>query len=180
MLDHLVIYASETGNTRKLAHEIYSSLPVPNSNKDIVDVRTWHGQADAETYFVGFWANRGSCSLEIIDLLSSLHEKNVVLFGTCGIGNTDDYYKSLEQNARVWLSSDNHFIGSYFCQGRMPDEVRRKYESCRGLCDDAKIDLMLSFYEDALTHPDRHDLLNVRLFTDKCLTSIKAQSLIYI
>ncbi|WP_026653918.1 flavodoxin family protein [Butyrivibrio proteoclasticus] len=180
MLKHLVIYASETGNTKKLAHEIYSSLPVPLKDKEIVDVRTWHGQFDAENYFVGFWSNRGSCSLEIIDILSSLHDKNVALFGTCGMGNTDEYFKSLEQNARVWISDDNYFVDSYFCQGKMPPEVRDKYESYRGLCEDSKLDMMLNFYNDALEHPNRHDLLNARLFVDNCLTRIKELDLAFV
>lgn len=172
MLKNLVVYASETGNTKKLAEEIYMALPSSMGAKDIVDVRTWNGKLDAENYFIGFWANRGSASLEIIDILSSLHHRNIALFGTCGMGNTKKYYSSLEQNAQVWIADDNNFLGSYFCQGRMQDVIREKYESFRGICDDSKIDLMLSFFDEAITHPDQNDLLKAHLFVDKCISKI--------
>lgn len=167
MLKYLVIYASETGNTRLVAEEVYNSLPVSKKEKRLVDVRTWHGEYDAETYLVGFWANRGSCSLEIIDLLSSLHNRNVALFGTCGMGAGDRYYDKLAQNARVWLSDTNHYLGHFFCQGKMPIEIRRKYESCRGKCDDAKIDQMLDYFDEAASHPNRQDFLHAHLFAEK-------------
>ncbi|SFB76464.1 flavodoxin family protein BilS [Butyrivibrio sp. YAB3001] len=171
MLKNLVVYASETGNTKKLAEVIFDALP-SSTGKDIVDVRTWNGKLDAENYFVGFWANRGSCSLEIIDILSSLRKKNIALFGTCGMGNTNTYYHKLEQNAKVWIPDDNRYLGAYFCQGKMQPSIRDKYESYRGKCDDNKIDLMLSFFDDALSHPDNQDLLKAHLFVDECMKKI--------
>lgn len=172
MVKNLVVYASETGNTKLLAEEIYNALPNSGGEKKIVDVYHWNGCYDAENFFVGFWANRGSCALEIIDLLSSLHNRNIVLFGTCGMGNSKQYYDKLEQNARVWIPDDNNFIGSYFCQGRMPEEIRRKYESYRGQCDDVKLDVMLQVFDEALPHPDKQDLLKANVFTAECLKKI--------
>lgn len=168
MLKNLVVYASETGNTKQLAEEIYISLPGSKKDKEIIDVRSWNGRLDAQNYFVGFWVNRGTCSLEIIDILSSLHEKNIALFATCGMGSSKSYYDTLEQNIKVWIPNDNNFLGSYFCLGKMPSFVRDKYESYRGKCDDTKIDLMLSYYEESLSHPDNQDLLKAHLFVDKC------------
>ncbi|WP_029232491.1 flavodoxin family protein BilS [Butyrivibrio sp. VCB2006] len=176
MLKYLVIYASETGNTKKVAEEIYKALPSKKDDKAIVDVRTWNGSLDAENYFIGFWANRGSCSLEIIDILSSLHNRNVAVFGTCGMGNTDSYYSGLAQNATAWLSESNNFLGSYFCQGRMQESIRDKYESYRGKCDDAKIDAMLKIYDSALSHPNREDFQKARYFVDRCVK--KAENLV--
>ena len=179
MEKYLIVYASETGNTKMLAQEIYNAIPFSGCKKKLVNIRNWNGCLDADNVFVGFWANRGSCSLEIIDLISSLHNKNVMLFGTCGLGNTDSYYKNLEQNALVWLPCDNNFLGSFFCQGKMPVQIRNKYESCRGKCEDSMIDLMLSQYDEAATHPDKQDLLKARLFADEMQKKIKAMEAAY-
>lgn len=178
MLKNLVVYASETGNTKMLAEEVYKALPSSMGEKAIVAVHQWNGQLDAENYFIGFWVNRGSCSLEIIDILSSLHHRNIALFATCGMGNTQKYYDNLDQNARVWISEDNNIVGSYFCQGKMPLEIRHKYESYRGQCDDAKIDRMLRIYDDALTHPNQLDLLKASNFVDECLKKISSLVLV--
>ena len=169
MITNLVVYSSETGNTKLLAEEIYYYLPDSMGTKDIVNIRSWNGTLFAENYFIGFWINRGSCSLEIIDLISSIKESNVAFFGTCGLGSTDDYYKMIEQNAKVWLPDSNTFLGSYFCQGRMPMEIRDRYEACRGKCDDAKIDHMLECFDSAFNHPDSQDIYRTHQFVDNCL-----------
>ena len=174
MKRYLVAYASETGNTLMLAKEIHNAINCPKDEKELVDIRSWNGTLDAELYFIGFWINRGSCSLEIIDLISSLHGKNVAFFGTCGLGDNYEYHKMLEQNARAWLAEDNNFLGSFFCLGKMPVEIRNRYESLRGNYGDVQIDFMLSMLDDAASHPDNQDLLRVRLFTDEML--IKAEN----
>ena len=179
MLKYLVIYASETGNTKKLAEEIYKALPSSKKDKALVDVRTWNGTLDAETYFIGFWANRGSCTLEIIDILSSLNHRNIALFGTCGTGNAKGYYSLLEQNASVWISDDNNYLGSYFCQGKMTDELRAKYESYRGKCDDEKIDQIIKIFDSAKNHPSREDLQRAHQFVNECYLQAK-ESLLHV
>ena len=171
MLKYLVVYASESGNTKMIAEEIFKAIPSPS--KDIVNIRQWTGKLDAETYFIGFWANHGSCSLEIIDLLSSLINKNIAIFGTCGMNNTEEYYKNIETNVRAWISDSNYYLGSYFCQGKMPALIREKYEKCRDKCDDQYIiDHMISMYEEGLQHPNRQDLLRANVFADTAIKNI--------
>lgn len=67
-MDYLVVYSSKTGNTEKVAMAIFNALP--GKSKDVQRVEELKGEAD--TYFVGFWNNRGTCSGEIVELLSGL------------------------------------------------------------------------------------------------------------
>lgn len=83
---------------------------------------------DAETYFIGFWTDQGTCDMRVVDLLSELEGKNVALFGTCGMGANMEYYKSIEQKVKVWLPETCRYFGAYMCQGKMPMQVRQKYE----------------------------------------------------
>jgi len=171
MLKYLVVYASESGNTKKIADEIFYALP--SDSKEEINVRSWNGRHDAETYFIGFWANRGTCSLEIIDLISSLHKKNVAFFGTCGLGNDAEYYKLLEKSAVLWLADDNFFIGSYFCQGSMPALIREKYETYRDRLPDSDFNRMMTIIDEGLKHPDKQDLLKANVFTDTAIHKIQ-------
>ncbi len=170
MLKYLVVYASETGNTKKIADEIFYALP--SESKEEINIRSWNGKHDAETYFVGYWVNRGTCSLEIIDLISSLHRKNVAFFGTCGMGNDQEYYKQVEQIGTVWLPDENNFLGSYFCQGSMPRQIRDRYDELRGRCEDSKLDSMIAMFDVGQKHPDRQDLLKANVFTDTAIHRI--------
>ena len=68
-----VLYKSRTGNTEKLAKAIFEA--VPGQCKDIAPLE---GQTDYEMgdiYFIGFWTDRGSASVEVLDYLGSLQGK---------------------------------------------------------------------------------------------------------
>ncbi|WP_051656549.1 flavodoxin family protein [Butyrivibrio sp. AE3004] len=170
MLKYLVVYASETGNTKKIADEIFYALP--SDSKEEINVRSWNGRHDAETYFIGYWANRGTCSLEVIDLIMSLHGKNVAFFGTCGMGNDTEYYRQMENIGLVWLANDNTYLGGYFCQGSMPPMIKERYEEKRGRIDDDTIDRMIAIFDEGQKHPDRQDLLKANVFADTAIRKI--------
>ena len=95
-----VLYKSRTGNTEKLAKAIFEA--VPGQCKDIAPLE---GQTDYEMgdiYFIGFWTDRGSASVEVLDYLGSLQGKKIALFSTCSMGNDLEYYKKIEENIRVF------------------------------------------------------------------------------
>ena len=93
MLDYLVLYQSESGNTKKIAASIFSRLP--GNSKDLIDIDTDKTIPEANVYFIGFCVHRGSCSMEVSDFLSDLSGKQIALFGTCGMGDSPKYYKIL-------------------------------------------------------------------------------------
>ena len=111
-----VIYVSGTGNTAAVAKEIFQALP--SSPKDIQELDRARNALFADCYFIGFWANRGTASVEVLDFLSELHGKKVAFFGTCGMGNSPEYYAELENKVRAFLPDDNEYFGSFFCQGK--------------------------------------------------------------
>ncbi len=161
----MVVYTSRTGNTKKIATEIFSAIPDPE--KDLQDIQNRQHDLSADTFFVGFWNNRGSCPLEIIDLLSALHGKRIALFGTCGLGNDPQYFHTIESNVKVWIPEDNTYLGCFMCQGKMPMAVRTRYESMRNEGNSAQIDFMLHNFDEALLHPDDQDAADARAFVKK-------------
>lgn len=173
MLDYLVVYDSETGNTKKIATEIFSALP--GMSKDLVNLHERTSFPEAQIYFVGFCVHRGTCSLEIGSFLSGLSGKSVALFGTCGTGNSPEYYKEIASSAQIWLEDDNHYLGSFICQGKMPLAVRQKYESMLNTpkeCDSKKIRQQLQNFDEAMIHPTRTDLENASVFAAECIKKV--------
>lgn len=174
MYDYLVLYSSETGNTKQVAGEIFNAIP--GTSKDICDIKDFHHDKEAKVYFVGFWTNRGSCDMSIMSLLGGLHNKKVALFGTCGMGKNPEYFHSIANNVSVFIPDDCEYLGSYLCQGRMPLQVRNRYE---GLLtanpgEEDKIRAMLQNFDEALTHPDNEDLNSAQTFVSNILGSLGA------
>ena len=155
-MEVMVIYSSHTGNTKKIASSIFAAIP--GDSKDMQSIDEYSGK-DAETYFVGFWTDKGTCDMRVVDLLSELEGKNVALFGTCGMGTNEEYYKSIEQKVKVWLPEDCRYLGAYMCQGKMPMSVRARYEKMLESPEHVpNVSAMIENFDRALSHPDAEDL----------------------
>ena len=158
-MEVMVIYSSHTGNTKKVASSIFAAIP--GDSKDMQSIDEYNGK-DAETYFIGFWTDKGTCDMRVVDLLSELEGKNVALFGTCGMGANEEYYKSIEQKVKVWLPEDCRYLGAYMCQGKMPLSVRERYVKMKEQPDHMpNIDAMIENFDKALSHPDADDLVKL-------------------
>lgn len=170
MLDYLVLYESETGNTKKIATEIFSVLP--GMSKDLININERDSIPEAAVYFVGFCVHRGTCSLDIGNFLGGLSGKSIALFGTCGAGNSHEYYRSIENSAQIWLEDDNRYLGGFFCQGKMPLPVRQKYEAMLEQAEEKErpmIQMQLQNFDEAMIHPTQDDLEHAKEFALNCI-----------
>lgn len=165
-MDYEVVYSSRTGNTQKVAMEIFESLP--GISKDIRNV-TEPARDQADLYFVGFWNNKGTCSSEIMDFLSGLRGCRVALFGTCGLGRGNEYFERVANQVSVFLSEDCEYMGSFLCTGKMQPRVLEKYKILLDKEDSPQIRSMIQIYEDAMLHPDGADLKAAREFVRRIL-----------
>lgn len=172
MLDYLVLYTSRTGNTKQLAKEIFAALP--GTEKDICELEDAGSFQEAAVYFVGFWVNQGTCEMNVIDALGSMHGKSVALFGTCGMGGDSAYYKKIENNISVFLPEDNQYLGIYLCQGKMPMTVRNKYEGMMAAAKEkGAVERMIQNFDEALLHPNEKDFREAVEFAAAAVESVK-------
>lgn len=164
-MKYLVVYTSKTGNTEKIAAEIFEALP--GMSKDIQRVEEVRGNADL--YFVGFWNDKGTCSGSIMDFLSSIHGKKVALFGTCGMGGSKEYFKQVSKRVEALIPDDDEFLGSFICTGRMPPQVLERYKMMQERQDSPQLRRMIKAYEEGMLHPDEKDLELAREFVETIL-----------
>ncbi|MBQ8184891.1 MAG: flavodoxin [Lachnospiraceae bacterium] len=162
MLDYAVLYCSETGNTKQVAFQIFSALP--GQDKDILSLDEIDTIPEAKTYFVGFFVNKGTCSVEVIRCLEHLGGKNIALFGTCGSSPTEEYKKMVENQVSVWIEGDNTYLGMFLCQGKMPIQIRRKYEDMRTAQNARQVERLLANFDEAMLHPGEKDFEAARQF----------------
>ena len=156
---------SRTGNTEKIAQAIFSAIP--GKNKDIA---RFAGQTDydmGDIYFIGFWTDRGSASVEVLDYLGSLQGKKIALFGTCGMGESIEYYRKIEERIKVFIEDGNQYLGCFLCQGKMTMQVREKYLKMRHPGNEGQIQKMLQNFDKALLHPDWKDMENAQRFVHR-------------
>lgn len=157
-----VLYVSSTGNTEKVAHQLFQALPAPC--KDIERLENAMGKYDSDCYLLGFWANRGTANVEVLDFISGLHNKKVAFFGTYGLGDSSGGCAQLERKVLAFLPEDNEYFGSFFCQGKMPMQARSKLEQILLKENHKFAAQFLRSFDQALFHPSAEDLKNAIRF----------------
>ena len=118
---------------------------------------------EADVIFLGFWTDKGDCSEKIGKYMETLHGRKVFLFGTAGFGGAEAYFAQILSRVSAHLGEGDMIAGSYMCQGRMPEGVRRRYESMLEKDPgDEKIQAMIENFDRALAHPDEKDTERLR------------------
>lgn len=87
-------------------------------------------------------------------------------------GNSPEYYKEIASSVRIWLEDDNHYLGSFICQGKMPLAVRQKYESLLNTPKDCELPANPTAITEFCRSNDSSDtaqiLENAALFATEC------------
>ena len=120
-----IVVSSVTGNTLKVAKAIFESLV--NSNKvdkcALVKVEDYKNSDDFENVLVGFWLDSGHADIKALEVIKSLKDKNVGIFGT--LGGRPDSKGAFEvmQKTCESLDKSNVLLGNMFIQGKVNSEV---------------------------------------------------------
>ncbi len=152
-----IIYSSKTGNTQKLAETIQNILPKDNCQ--------YYGTVEkapknlSNLLYIGFWTEKGTASMEMIEFLKQLKNKKIFLFGTAGYGGSQNYFEGIIKNVKKNIDSSNTLIGTFMCQGKMPLSVKERYKKMQEQNNSSlKIDQLIANFDKALSHPDATDL----------------------
>ena len=155
-MSYAIVYSSRTGNTALLAQALKEALPQGNC--------LYCGAPDAkaltaQTIYVGFWTDKGTCDAAAAQFLQSLTHHQVFLFGTAGFGGARAYFDQILASAAKNLPDGAVEIGRFMCQGKMPEVVRQRYEAME---ESPRRQAMLENFDQARSHPDAADLERAR------------------
>lgn len=129
--------------------------------------------SEADVVFVGFWCDKGSCSPAVQHFLQGLAGKRVFLFGTCGFGESDEYFAQILERVRAYLPVDALFIGGAMCQGKMGMGVKRRYE---GMLEkdpeNAQARMLIDNWSKAQSHPNEDDVSRIAAAAKEALEGI--------
>ena len=162
-----IVYSSRTGNTKRLAEAIEASLQPQGC--------LYVGPPDeaalaADRLFIGFWTDKGRCNQEITDFLKTLKGKEVFLFGTAGFGGSQEYFDKILSSVQKRLGASNTVIGTYMCQGKMPQSVRKRYVKMKNSpLPIPNVDKMIENFDTAVSHPDETDLQKLKYAVAQCI-----------
>lgn len=155
-MSYAIVYSSRTGNTAMLAQAVREALPQE-------DCRYFGAPAPqaltADTVYVGFWTDKGTCDEPTARFLQSLTDQKVFLFGTAGFGGAPAYFQQILDRVKANLAPGVQVTGTYMCQGKMPPAVRDRYAAME---ESPRRTAMLENFDQALSHPDQEDLARLQ------------------
>ena len=99
------------------------------------------------------------------EFLKKVHNRQIALFGTCGFGQSQEYYDRIVENVKQWIPKDNSCLGAFLCMGKMPMQVRQRYEVMEENPEQrGKAQMLIRNFDKALLHPDDADIQNAVAF----------------
>ncbi len=122
----LVVYSTQTDNTKKLAYALYDALP---SEKEISFVSDAPDPGDYDFVAVGFWLMAGKPDPKSATYLEQIQaEQKAFLFATHGAAKGSEHAQQAMQAAREIISTAD-VLGTYSCQGKVNPKVLAKVKA---------------------------------------------------
>ena len=164
-MSYAIVFSSQTGNTKLLAEALKNSLP----QEECLYIGTPDPKAlNADTLYVGFWTDKGNADAASLSFLKLLQDKKVFLFGTAGFGGSEEYFHRILKNVQKSLGRSNKIIGTFMCQGKMPQSVRERYVKMKENPEHpTNLDALIKNFDCALSHPDMDDLERLKMIIMK-------------
>ena len=161
-MSYAIVFSSRTGNTALLAQTIRDTLP-----GDCLYFGTPDPKAlEAETVYVGFWTDKGSCDDRTRVFLKNLQNTKIALFGTAGYA-APDYIHSILKQAEANIPVNNTVLTGFVCQGKMQPAVADKFAAMLEKDpEDAKGKLLRDTYQEGLSHPNEEDFANFKKWAE--------------
>lgn len=144
----LVVYSSQTGNTRKLAEAVFGAL---TGDKALYPVDEAPDPSGFGFIAVGFWLMGGKPDPKSTEYLGKVGKKPLFLFATHGAGAGSDHAIHGMELAKS-LASDADILGTYSCQGEVNPKILEKASK------KPEPPVWLADAPDAIGHPNDADI----------------------
>jgi len=144
----LVVYSSQTGNTRKLAQAVFEFLP---GEKELYPVDEAPDPSHYGFIAVGFWFMQGKPDPKSAEYLGRIGNQPLFLFAThaAGVGS-DHAIRGME--AAKSLAAESDIRGTYSCQGEASAKILEKASN------KPQPPVWLADAPDAVGHPNDADI----------------------
>jgi flavodoxin I len=152
-MNSLVLYASQSGNTRKLADVVYDVLPGPKKIYPVDEAPD--SLADFDFIGVGFWFQGGKPDSKTIGLLPKLGNKKIFLFATHGAARESAHAQQGMAAAKE-VAAGATVLGTFSCQGEVSPKV------LAAAAAKPEPPPWLSDAPGAKGHPDQNDIAELR------------------
>ena len=169
----VVIYSSNTGNTKQVAEAVLSVLP---DGTPMIAAENLQGVAEYDLVFMGYWVDKGTADITAREAMAKISGKMVAIFATAGAYPDSRHAReSLERGASCFGEGCT-VLGTFICQGAVDPQLIERARLRPPDHHHALSPERVKRWNDASTHPDETDLDEAVAFSRDILE--KAENLI--
>ena len=169
----LVVYFSQTGNTKKVAEAVLSGLPDGTPMIAAEDIRQ---VAEYDLVFMGYWVDKGTADTTAQEAMAKISGKMVAIFSTSGAYPDSRPAKDSLANGASCFGEECTVLGAFICQGAVDPQLIDRAKQRPADHHHALTPERIQRWKDASTHPDGTDLDKAVAFSREVLE--KAEDLI--
>lgn len=148
----LVVYSSQSGNTRKLADAVFEAIA---GEKEIYPVEQAPDPSGFDPVAVGFWLKAGKPDPQTLEFLTKIEGQRLFLFATHGAAAGSSHAEGAMAHARS-LVPDATVLGTFSCQGEVDPTVLER------VSQKPQPPVWLKDAPQAAGHPDQGDLRELK------------------
>jgi flavodoxin len=148
----LVVYSSQSGNTRKLADAVFELI---DAKKEIYPVTEAPDPSGYDSVAVGFWLKAGKPDPLSSEFLSKIKTQQLFLFATHGAAAGSTHAEGAMSHARS-LVPEATVRGTFNCQGEVNPEVLERASQ------KPEPPVWLEDAPSAAGHPNRDDMQELK------------------
>jgi len=155
----LLVYSSKTGNTKKIAEQIFTILP---EGSEIFPVEMAPFSENYDNVIIGYWVNKGIADTKTLEYIKKINNKKVAFFVTLGAYPDSDHAKKVVKKGYELLNDKNEVLGHFICQGKIDPALTEMFKKFPPDHPHAMTPERKKRHEDARTHPDEDDCKKAR------------------
>ncbi|MFZ0243264.1 MAG: flavodoxin family protein [Desulfobacterales bacterium] len=153
----LVVYSSQSGNTRKLANAVFDAI---SGEKEIYSMEKAPDPSGFNPVAVGFWLKAGKPDPQTLEFLSKIKGQQLFLFATHGAAAGSAHAASAMDHARS-LVPNATVLGTFSCQGEVDPSVLER------VSQKPEPPVWLKDAPQAAGHPDQGDIQALKKEVEK-------------
>lgn len=153
----LIAFSSETGNTKKLAQEIYNTIDGDKFVGEFVEIQNKNG---FDIIYIGFPIHNFGPSEKAKDFISQIDEnQKVVLFATHAMQTESPMNNKQIENCKK-AAEHLKVLDIYTCRGEMSESVAERMINS----DNPQFQFFGKMRQQTIGHPNQDELKDLREF----------------
>ena len=162
----LIIYSSQTGNTKLVCEKAFEFLKDEKNIVPIEEIETINLD-EYDNIIIGTWIDKATADAKAKKFINSLVDKKLYFIGTLAASLSSDHAKKCFNNLSKLCSKKNNFIDGVLARGKVSDDLKEKFTKFPLNIIHKFVPNIKEIIDEAQSHPNDSDFLLIKDFINR-------------